>query len=186
MSARKRRIDDLGPNLTPTEIVLRWLDETLKLHSMHDFIVALKGKPNDAWPLIRLPKEAENAVRSSMKGKPWDEINSAEREAIRDVIFLYYLHINLNCKVADEIRAAKPMTGMLLLEVAHEIGEDARRRKGCHVWMFACQDIPYPLDAEAVVMVETSLANRVETWDTLEDGGIVGGMGARGALPAGT
>lgn len=172
MRSRKKRVDDLGSNLTPTQVVLQHLAEILPLGSMRRYMASLKGRPDDAWPLYLLPKQAEDSVRKASKGKSWDVVNRRVREDVRDTVFLWYLHMNMNGRIAEELRSAQPMTGLLLLDVSHRLREDARRSSGADAWMRACRDLPYPLDQETASAVEASLANWVVTWDFLQDAGI--------------
>ena len=83
MSSFKQRVDALDDCLSPTEIVLRWLQEVVGFPSADDYVASIKDRPRSAWPLHRLTQEAERAATASSKGMPRDAIHGNVREDAR-------------------------------------------------------------------------------------------------------
>ena len=165
MKSFNKRIDDLGDHLSPTDIVLRWLQESLRSPSMHEHVVALTAMPKSAWPLPGLTGEAERAATASMPGMPQDKIDARVREYFHDVVFLWHLHLEVNCRISDQLRSAAGPIAFLL----SELGSKLRERAGLSDARDACRDLPYPLDAETAAAVEAALEHRVVSWNCLRD-----------------
>ena len=160
-----KRIDKLGDHLSPTEIVLRWLQETLKFGSMNDLGEALATKPDSAWPLFRLPKEAERAAKASMPDMPKDKIDARVREYVRDVVSLWRLHLEVNGRIDEQFR---PAAGLIVYFLS-KLRSRSRERASLSDARDACRDLPYPLDAETAAAVEAALEHRVVSWNCLRD-----------------
>ncbi len=126
MKSFNKRIDDLGDHLSPTDIVLRWLQESLRSPSMHEHVVALTAMPKSAWPLPRLTGEAERAATASMPGMPQDKIDARVREYFHDVVFLWHLHLEVNCRIDEQLR---PAAGLIVYFLS-ELGSQLRERAG--------------------------------------------------------
>ena len=165
MKSLNKRLDNLGDHLSPTEIVLRWLQETLKFGSMNELGEALAAKPDSAWPLFRLTDEAERAATASMPDMPQDKIDARVWEYVRDVVLLWHLHLEVNGRISDQLRSAAGPIAFLL----SELGSQLRERAGLSDARDACRDLPYPLDAETAAAVEAALEHRVVSWNCLRD-----------------
>ena len=169
MSSFKRRVDGLDDNLSPTDIVLRWLQEVACFPSADDYVASIKDRPSSAWPLHRLTQEAERAATASSKGLPRDTIDRKVREAVRDVVFFVHLHLKLSSRIYDELRVASPSLALLVVDLNHRMREDARGSDAALAWMRACHELPYPLDLEMAAAVEAALEHRVESWNLLRE-----------------
>ena len=165
MKSFDKRLDKLGDHLSPTEIVLRWLQESLRSPSMHEHVVALTAMPKSAWPLPRLTGEAKRAATASMPGMPQDKIDARVREYVRDVVSLWRLHLEVNARIDDQLHPAAGSTAFLL----SKLGSQLRERAGLSDARDACRDLPYPLDAETAAAVEAALEHRVVSWNCLRD-----------------
>jgi len=91
--------------VTPTQVVLFWMDEVHRFATPTAWIGSLKGQPDGAYPLIRLPAQARAAVRQDMKGQAQDAIKRAVQLAEKDAIFLFHLFMHANRNVLEEQRA---------------------------------------------------------------------------------
>ncbi len=69
MGTNKQRLAKIETSLTPKQAVLLWMEEAHKAGSVHKYALSLKGQPDSAFPLVKLPKQVEQAVRDSMKGR---------------------------------------------------------------------------------------------------------------------
>ena len=173
MSAHRRRLERLGLGLTPTQIVLRWLEEALQCPSMPQFVASLCDQPESAWPLHRLPSEAEQAVRAAAKGKPRETVHAAVREAVRDVVFLYGLQQGLNLKVASELESLRGRLAYLLAELSRVLVMHDQRHHQASAWLQLCTELPYPLDPDTAKAVRAAITCRVESWTGLREVGII-------------
>ena len=165
MKSLNKRLDNLDDHLSPTEIVLRWLQENLKFGSMNEHVVALTAMPKSAWPLPRLTDEAERAATASMPDMPQDKIDARVREYVRDVVFLWHLHLEVNCRISDQLRSAAGSIAFLLSELRSR----SRERASLSDARGGFRDLPYPLDTETAAAVEAALEHRVVSWNCLRD-----------------
>ena len=161
MSPLNRRLKDLDDHLSPTDIVLRQLREMARFRSMTEYLASLKDGPTSNWPLKRMIRQARRAVEKSMKGMPSDAIEERVREAVRDVLFLWYLYLKLNDRIEVGLRVAQPTIAWLYREYRHILLyrqlSDASR------------DFPYPVDPQTAAAVDAALANQVQSWASLGD-----------------
>ena len=165
MKSFNKRIDKLGDHLSPTDIVLRWLQESLRSPSMHEHVVALTAMPKSAWPLPRLTGEAERAATASMPGMPQDKIDARVREYFHDVVFLWHLHLEVNGRIDEQFRSAAG----LIVYFLSKLRSRSRERASLSDARGGFRDLPYPLDAETAAAVEAALANQVQSWASLGD-----------------
>jgi hypothetical protein len=61
--------------------------------------------PESHYPLYRLPRQVEEAVRHAMNGERPEAVNRAVRQAVQDVAFLYILHGDCNIRLMADWRA---------------------------------------------------------------------------------
>ena len=169
MSSHGKRLDGLDDCLSPTEIVLCQLREMARFRSMTEYLASLKDGPTPNWPLKRMTRQARRAVEKSMKGMPSDAIEERVREAVRDVLFLWYLYLQVNRRIHDDLRTAVPMMIHLAADVRFRLLDESRRADAARAWLRASRDFPYPLDPETAGSVEAALAHQVESWIVLRD-----------------
>ena len=169
MSSLNKRLDRLGDHLSPTDIVLRWLKENLKPGSMNELVETLAAKPHSAWPLFRLPSEAERAAKSLMSVMPQDEINASVRQYVRDTVFLWRLHLEINYRIDYVLRRALPLSVVFLSRLRIPSHNNANLSGTRDAW----RCLPYPLDAETAAAVAAALEHRVESWNCLQGEGVI-------------
>ena len=188
MSTQRRRLDGLAADLTPTQRVLRWLGEALPQGSLERYVAHLRGQPATAWPLYRLPDEAAQAVRKALKGQPGKTQDREALAAVRDVVFLWYLHQLTTTRVGTGLQCLNLHLALLLSQLARLLHDSLAQRRLGNAWMRACDDLPYPLDRATAGAVRAALAHRVETWASLRDvevidGWVLGHFEAAGRRP---
>jgi hypothetical protein len=109
MSAVEQRLAKVAAHLTPTQAVLAWLMEAQACGSLDAYVLSLRDAPDEAFPLIRLHDQMEQAVRgmtAAMSRKaPTPDEQRAVRLAYRDAGFLYYLATHLNWRIIERKRA---------------------------------------------------------------------------------
>lgn len=90
------RMDTLEEHLSPKELVILWMREAHEFGDLATYGRWLLDQPEDAYPLIRLP-------RLFYEGSPVSKSRLCElkdqetlRASYRDLLFLYHLHSVLN------------------------------------------------------------------------------------------
>jgi hypothetical protein len=95
-TASDKRLDKIAAHLTPQEAFLVWLQEVNQYPTMSAYATALKDAPEASWPMYRLPQQVREAVRLAHKGASPEVLARAERQAVKDVVFLYHVHSECN------------------------------------------------------------------------------------------
>ena len=101
MSNAKRRLDQLESGLTPKQAILLWLQEAHAFRGIEEYVRHLKTQPDGFWPIDKLTTQVEQRVKQRLKGKPQDEVDPAVRQAYKDVLFLFFLHQQVNGKLVS-------------------------------------------------------------------------------------
>jgi len=102
-----KRIADVEDNLTPKEAVIYWMREAHRCDSLLTYGRWLMDQPEDAYPLIRLPKQVVAAIRARNKGTPDSRLGDQFYRVQKDVFFLYYLHNQVNLRALEEEEALR-------------------------------------------------------------------------------
>ena len=104
MTTAKRRIEKLESGLTPKQAILLWLQEAHAFNSIEEYVRHLKTQPDSAAPLYKLTSQVSEGVKQTLRGRPSEEIDKAVRQAYKDVLFLFFLHQQVNGKLLSENR----------------------------------------------------------------------------------
>lgn len=64
-----RRLAVLETALSPTELILRWLQEAHDFGDIESYTRSLLGEPSPEGPLDRLAREAAQGARAGLRGK---------------------------------------------------------------------------------------------------------------------
>jgi hypothetical protein len=104
-SATEKRLDKIEASLTPQAAFLVWLAEAHEHPTMSAHATVLKDAPDTSFPLYRLPDQVEHAVRIALRGEKAEVTRRAERRAVMDVVFLYYVHSEANTRLMADWRA---------------------------------------------------------------------------------
>jgi hypothetical protein len=86
-----RRIAAIETSLSPTQLVLRWLDEAHAFGDLESYVRSQLAEPSSDGPLDRLAREAASGVRVSLRGKRPEIIDAAIRSALRETVFRFDL-----------------------------------------------------------------------------------------------
>ena len=106
------RIARLEAGTTPRDAVLAWLEEAQAYPTLPAYLAAIRDAPREAWPLHRMARQVEAAVRSTAKGTP-QEVWQAVRRAVGDAFFLFELVLQGNL-AAREVRDIEGLRWALL------------------------------------------------------------------------
>ncbi len=104
MSKNIQRVAKLETGLTPKQAILLWFQEAHGFNAIFEYIHHLKSQPDSAAPIPRLTDQVAEAVKQTLKGHPREEIDKAVRQAYKDVLFLFFLHQQVNRKLISEER----------------------------------------------------------------------------------
>ncbi len=101
------RLDTIEENLTPRELIRCWMREAHEHGSLLAYGLWLAEQPQDALPLVRMPRRLYEASPLS-RGRAGDvDDRETLRASYRDLLFLYDLHSHMNERVlrdAEELR----------------------------------------------------------------------------------
>ena len=174
MSKNIQRVAKLETGLTPKQAILLWFQEANGFNTIFEYIHHLKSQPDSAAPIPRLTDQVAEAVKQTLKGHPREEIDKAVRQAYKDVLFLFFLHQQVNRKLISEERYFWTQGRFLIAELKSLLREQALgRRMRCNEIRVGIET-PYPLDSETAAAVEAAKQHYVMTWELLEEGDDLG------------
>jgi hypothetical protein len=90
-----RRIAAVETALTPTQLVLRWLDEAHAFGDLESYVRSQLAEPSAEGPLDRLAREAARGVRVSLRGKRPEVVGAAISIALRETVFRFDLVLRI-------------------------------------------------------------------------------------------
>ena len=86
-----RRLANVEATLSPTELILHWLDEAHAFGSIDAYVRWQLTEASLDPPLDRLAREAVTGARASLRGKGADAVDAAVRQALRETVFRFEL-----------------------------------------------------------------------------------------------
>ena len=86
-----RRIAAVETALTPTQLVLRWLDEAHAFGDLESYVRSQLAEPSLEGPLDRLAREAASGARASLRAKRPEIVDAAVASALRETVFRFDL-----------------------------------------------------------------------------------------------
>jgi hypothetical protein len=133
------RLAELEATLTPTQLVVRWLDEAHAFGGLEAYVAALLEEPVEQLPQNRLLREAVAGVRGSTPPKRGEELNAAIRTVLRETSFRFQLVMALDTSAHELVSrsvliyaALSAHFGLLMVhEPAADRANEARRFTQC-------------------------------------------------------
>ena len=174
MSKNIQRVAKLETGLTPKQAILLWFQEAHGFNTIIEYIHHLKSQPDSAAPIPRLTDQVAEAVKQTLKGHRREEIDKAVRQAYKDVLFLFFLHQQVNRKLISEERYFWTQGRFLIAELKSLLREQALGRRMRWNQIRVGIETPYPLDSETAAAVEAAKQHYVMTWELLEEGDDLG------------
>ena len=174
MSKNIQRVAKLETGLTPKQAILLWFQEAHGFNTIFEYIHHLKSQPDSAAPIPRLTDQVAEAVKQTLKGHRREEIDKAVRQAYKDVLFLFFLHQQVNRKLISEERYFWTQGRFLMAELKSLLREQALGRRIRWNQIRVGIETPYPLDSETAAAVEAAKQHYVMTWELLEEGDDLG------------
>ena len=118
-----KRLDAVGDNLTPQEAMLHWMREAHEFGSCGAYARWLIDQPDDVYPLIRMPTQVVGAVKARYKGVPDLKLRPEFYRVQKDVLFLYFLHKQVEMKALIDHEAIQLRVRILVKEIRALITE---------------------------------------------------------------
>ena len=141
---RLRRVES---SLAPTQAVVLWMEEVDRFPSVVEYACSLQGEPESAYPLYRLPQQVDDAVRGAMRGQPREQIDAAAHRAVRDVVFLFFLHQEANQRMENDRRANVLMVALLASQLSLCRERERSGRDRLVEWRTMARDVVRRLNA---------------------------------------
>jgi len=134
-----RRVTAIEASLSPTELVLRWLDEAHAFGDLESYVRSLLAEPSPEGPLDRLCREAERGARASPHGKRPEVVDAAVRSALRETVFRFELVMRINVTAHNLLEREALIDAALSAHLAllTTEGRQARRRDSTYRERFA-------------------------------------------------
>jgi hypothetical protein len=120
-----RRLEKIAQALSPQQAVLLWMAEAHQYPTLAAYMDALKDAPITQYPMMHLPDQVEQAVRTARKGAKPEVITRAVRQAVREVAFLFYLQLQVNTRLWGDWRAMCLHLAYVASEMGHCCADDA-------------------------------------------------------------
>lgn len=96
-----RRVAALEVALTPTQLVLRWLDEAHGHGSLTAYVGAILDDDPEDFPLNRLCREAVASARSGIKGRSKEQTDASVSGALQQTAFRFELVMGINVRTHE-------------------------------------------------------------------------------------
>jgi hypothetical protein len=125
----ERRLAALESSLSPTELVLRWLDDAHAFGDLEAYVRSLLTEPPSEGPLDRLYREAENSARAGLRGKRAEMADQLIRKALRETIFRFELVMRINVTAHDLLEREALIDAALSAHLALLTCTDRRARR---------------------------------------------------------
>jgi hypothetical protein len=90
-----RRVAAVETSLSPTQLVLRWLDEAHAFGDLESFVRSQLAEPTAEGPLDRLAREAATGARANLRGKRPEIVDAAIARALRETLFRFDLVLRI-------------------------------------------------------------------------------------------
>jgi len=111
-----KRLDNAEMNLTPRQSMILWMREAHEFGSLQGYARWLLNQPDDAYPLIRMSRQVVGAVRARSKGNARDDVRDKIYRVQKDVLFLYFLHQQVEMKALVDHEAIQLRVIILIKE----------------------------------------------------------------------
>jgi hypothetical protein len=135
----ERRLARLESALTPTELVLRWLDEAHAFGDLESYVRGQLAEPSFEGPLDRLAREAATGARASLRGKRPEVVDAAIRSVLRETVFRFDLVMRILVTTHDLLEREGLIDAALSAHIAllTTEGRATRRRDTTYLERFA-------------------------------------------------
>jgi hypothetical protein len=135
----ERRLRAVEASLSPTQLVLRWLDEAHAFGDLESYVRSQLVEPPGEGPLDRLAREAASGARASLRGKRPEIIDAAVRTALRETVFRFDLVLRILVTTHELLERENLIDAALSAHLAllTTEGREKRRRDTRYLERFA-------------------------------------------------
>jgi hypothetical protein len=98
MTSYDRRLATVEAALSPTQLVLRWLEEAHRYHDMTGYMQSLVDRPIGDFPMDRLAREAQESARIRSRGRSRADVETAVRRSLVETMFRGQLVLEINVR----------------------------------------------------------------------------------------
>jgi hypothetical protein len=135
----ERRLARLETSLSPTQLVLRWLDEAHAFGDLESYVRSQLIEPSAEGPLDRLAREAATGARVSLRGKRPEVVGAAVASALRETVFRFDLVMRILVTTHELLDREGLIEAALSAHVAllTTEGRATRRRDASYLERFA-------------------------------------------------
>ena len=178
----ERRLRAIEASLTPTQLVLRCLDEAHAFGDLESYVRWQLAEPSFDGPLDRLAHEAHSGARASLRGKRPEVVDQAIRSSLRETVFRFELVVRI-LVTAHELLEREALIDAVLsahLALLTSEGRAARRRDMTYSERFAtlrglllfrvaelraAQEARFTVEARYLAGHTALFPNAVKAWD---------------------
>ncbi len=124
-----RRLAAVEAGLSPTELVVRWLDEAHAYRDLTSYVRSLLDAEPVEPPLDRLCREAVQGARARVRGRRPEIVDAAIASALREVAFRFELVMRINVTTHELLEREVFIEAALSAHVGLLTGEDDEERR---------------------------------------------------------
>jgi protein-tyrosine-phosphatase len=124
-----RRVAAIEASLTPTQLVLRWLDEAHAFGDLESYVRSQLAEPSLEGPLDRLAREAASGASAGLRGKRPEIVDAAIRTALRETVFRFDLVMRILVTTHDLLEREGLIEAALSTHVALLTSEGRAERR---------------------------------------------------------
>jgi hypothetical protein len=135
----ERRLGAIEASLSPTQLVLRWLDEAHAFGDLESYVRSQLVEASAEGPLDRLAHEATSGARASLRGKRPEIVDAAVGSALRETVFRFDLVMRILVTTHDLLEREGLIQAALSARLAllTTEGRATRRRDATYLERFA-------------------------------------------------
>jgi hypothetical protein len=112
------RLAKVEAALTPTQLVLRWIEEIHAYDEMSAYLRSLADRSVGDFPMDRLGREAQESARIRTRGRPRAEIDKAVRRSVVETLFRGLLVLEINVRTQHLL----DREGLIYLVLVSQVG----------------------------------------------------------------
>jgi hypothetical protein len=117
-SSYDRRLASVETALSPTQLVLRWLEEAHRYDDMTAYMRSLVDRPLGDFPMDRLSREAQESARIRSRGRSRVEVERAARRSLFETLVRGQLVLEINVRSQNWL----DREGLIYLVLVGQVG----------------------------------------------------------------
>jgi len=118
MTSYDRRLANVETGLSPTQLVLRWLEEAHRYDDMTAYMRSLVDRPIGDFPMDRLSREAQESARIRSRGRSRVDVERAVRRSLIETLVRGQLVLEINVRSQNWL----DREGLIYLALIGQVG----------------------------------------------------------------